>query len=245
MDCATCRVRIRTEWFDLDCDDVEHLSRAKIRRDYAPGEHIFRPEDPCRGLYYVASGLIAHVRRFGHAAGGLLTFRHPGDVLGLRSFLSDGPHLGTAKAVRPSAVCFIDGETVRALIKRNPDTLLHFLRRLAGNLECAEEKLSDPGPDGLRRRVLRLLAGLRLAFSPAERGGEAAASLPLTEAELATAVGASPRALRAVLGRLEADGMLVLKTDAIRIVDADGLSAAVGDPQAAGRRRTSPDDVVK
>ena len=235
MHCATCRVRVRTEWFDLDGKDVECLNKAKVRRHYAPGEHVFRADEPCRGLYYVASGLVSNLRRYGDTAGGLLTFRHPGDVLGLRSYLSGSSHLATAKAVQPSAVCFIDGETVQTLIGRNPRTMLQFLRRLAGSLECVEEKLSDPGPDGVRRRVLRLIAGLRLAYARPQGSEETAIDLPLPRADIAAAVGASPRALAAVLRRLEAEGMVAVATDSLRILDPRRLRWAVRDDAPAGR----------
>ncbi len=237
MDCATCRVRVRTEWFDLDGKDLECLDGAKARRHYAPGEYVFKAEEPCRGLYYVALGLISNLRRYdrGKAENGLLTFRHPGDVLGLRSFLSDSPHLATAKAVQPSVVCFIDGETVQALIGRNPNTMLQFLRRLAGNLECAEEQLAHPGADGVRRRVVRLLAGLRLAYARPEAGGETTLDLPLPPSDLAAAVGATPRAVAAALRRLQAEGIVAAEANGLRILDPDRLRTAVRDDPPLGR----------
>ncbi|MFO1154241.1 MAG: Crp/Fnr family transcriptional regulator [Rhodospirillales bacterium] len=230
MDCAICPVRVRTEWFDLDESGVESLNSAKVRREYAPGTHVFTVGEPCRGLYYIAAGLIANLRRYRDGAtGGLLTFRHPGDVLGLRSFLSDGPHLATAKAVQPSVVCFIDGETVHSLLGRAPRTMLQFVRRLAGSLECAEEKLADPGADGMRRRVLRLIAALRLACGRTDRTGDGTIELPLPRADIAAAVGASPRALTNVLARLEGEGLIASGPESLRVLDPRRLHAAVRD----------------
>jgi CRP-like cAMP-binding protein len=113
--------------------------------------------------------------------------------------------------------------------------MLQFLRRLAGSLECAEEKISDPGADGVRRRVLRLIAGLRLAYASTEAGGETTLDLPLSRSDIAAAVGATPRALAAVLRRLEAEGMVAAGTDSLRILDPDRLRTAVRDDAPAVR----------
>lgn len=228
MDCASCRVRIRTEWFNLSATDIDCLNVAKQRREYDAGESIFQAGEPCHGIHYVSGGLVGNLRRFGDATSGVLTFRYPGDTLGFRSFLSGGAHMSSAKAIQPSAVCFIDGETVSALMRRNPKTMSLFLRRLAGDLECAEEKLADPGIKGVRKRLVHLLAALRLAYARPETSSEGMIELPLTLAEIAAAVGASQRSLSIAVRRLEAAGIIAMESAAIRLLDAQRLRDVIG-----------------
>ncbi|SUS05571.1 conserved hypothetical protein [uncultured Defluviicoccus sp.] len=227
MDCATCDVRIRTEWFDLGPRDIACLNVAKERRSYATGETLYSAGDPCSGLSYVSAGLIRDCRQPDRSAGaGVLTLRHPGDVLGLQSFLTGSAQLTTATALQPSAVCFLSGQIVHALIARNPKAILLFVRRLAGSLDCAEEKLADQGADAICRRLVRLIGELRLAGAILDPKGEAPLDVPLTADELAAAVGTSPRALGAVLRRLQAVGILSVRKDAVRILDLARLQRA-------------------
>lgn len=227
MDCATCDVRIRTEWFDLSDRDVACLNVAKERRVYATGETVFSAGDPCAGLSYVSAGLIRDVRQVNRSASaGVLTLRHPGDVLGLQSFLTGSVQLSSATALQPSAVCFLSGQIVHALIARNPKAIMLLVRRLAGSLDHAEEKLADQGADAICRRLVRLLGELRLAGSIQDTKGEAPLEAPLTTDELAAAVGTSPRALEAVLKRLQAVGILSLRNKVVRILDLARLQRA-------------------
>ena len=235
MHCATCDVRIRTEWFDLGARDVACLNAAKERRVYATGETVFAAGDPCSGLAYVSAGLVQDFRRGDRSSGtGVLTLRHPGDVLGLHSFLTGSVQASTATALQPSAVCFLNGPIVRALMARNPKAILLFVRRLAGSLDHAEEKLADQGEDAICRRLVRLIGELRLAGAIRETKGEAPLEVPLTADDLAAAVGASPRALGAVLRRLQAVGIVSLRKDAVRILDLARLQSA---SEGAARHR--------
>ena len=227
MDCATCEVRIRTEWFDLGDRDIACLNVAKERRVYAAGETVFAAGDPCLGLSYVSSGLIRDFRRVDRSAdSGVLTLRHPGDVLGLQSFLTASAQVSTATALQPSAVCFLGGPIVRALMARNPKALLLFVRRLAGNLDHTEEKLADQGEDAICRRFARLIGELRLAGAIVARENETLLDVPLTVGELAAAVGTNPRALGTVLKRLQAVGILSVRKDVVRILDLARLQRA-------------------
>ena len=227
MDCATCDVRIRTEWFDLGDRDIACLNIAKERRVYAVGEAVFAAGDPCSGLSYVSAGLIRDFRRVDRSAGsGVLTLRHPGDVLGLQSFLTASAQVSTATALLPSAVCFVSGPIVHALIARNPKAILLFVRRLAGSLDCAEEKLADQGADAISRRLVRLIGELRLAGAIVACEGETPLDVPQTADELAAAVGTTPSELGAVLKRLQAVGILSVRKDVVRILDLARLQRA-------------------
>ena len=235
MDCATCDVRIRTEWFDLSDRDIACLNVAKERHVYAAGETVFAAGDPCLGLAYVSAGLIRDFRRIDRSGGaGALTLRHPGDVLGLQSFLTASVQVSTATALQPSAVCFLGGPIVRALIARNPKAIVLFVRRLAGSLDHAEEKLADQGADAISRRLVRLVGELRLAGAIGNTKGEAPIEVPLAASELAAAVGTSPRALSAVLKRLQAVGIVSLRKDVVRILDLARLQRAA---EGAARQR--------
>lgn len=235
MDCATCDVRIRTEWFDLSDRDIACLNVAKERRVYATGDTVFSAGEPCSGLSYVSAGLIRDVRQVNRSASAhVLTLRHPGDVLGLQAFLTGSVQLSSATALQPSAVCFLSGQIVHALIARNPKATMLFVRRLAASVDCAEEKLADQGTDAICRRLVRLIGELRLAGAIRDPKGEAPLEVPLTPDELAAAVGTSPRALAAVLRRLQAVGIVSLRKNVVRILDLARLQRAA---HPAGRQR--------
>lgn len=223
MNCATCRVRVRTEWFALDGQDVGCLNAGKLSRAYAVGDAIFHEGDACEGLHYVAEGLIATRRFFSIGTGSLLGLRHPGDVLGLGSFLRDGVHNASAWAMRPSRVCFINRDTIGTLVARRPTILLDFLRRLSCDLDAAEQRLVDQHGSSALARLCRLLLILHMTDGHLIDEDEAVFDSPLPFADLAAAAGIAASAAPRYRQRLEAIGAARFSEDRVCAINVERL----------------------
>jgi len=129
--CFTCQTRGRTEWCALTEEELKLLDKAKVSRDYLPGEVIFREADACQGIHCIESGLVGVRKMNANGQEILLRLGYPGDTLGYRSMLSGDDHNNSAEALEPSEVCFIDATTVRTLLTRNPTLGLRFLNHAA------------------------------------------------------------------------------------------------------------------
>jgi CRP-like cAMP-binding protein len=207
MDCQTCRVRVRTEWCDLAGRDLALLNEAKSVFEYDADEEIFQQGTPSDGLRYVSKGMVATLRRWEGRAPVHVNIRYPGDTLGLRSWLCGGNHLATARTLEPSSICLISGVALTKLMANNPGALFCFLWKLVSDLDIAEERLFQRTSLHARTRLAKLLMAFKMSHgSPGVRGG-VVISLPLSQRQIAAAIGVSPASLSRVIRNLAQDGV--------------------------------------
>lgn len=225
MDCRSCTVRVRTEWCDLAGRDLDLLNAAKTVHDYDAGDEIFRAGTPCDGLRYVGGGLVATVRAWATRGPVHVNIRYPGDTLGLRSWLFGANHFATAHALEPSRICLISGVALKHLMAKNARALFCFLYKLASDLELAEERLLQRRGLSARTRLASLLMAFKASHgSPGIRGG-AVVAVPLTQAQIAAAIGVAPATLSRIIGALARDGIARFQGRLVYIADPDRLRA--------------------
>jgi len=96
-------------------------------RAYAPGETVFREDDPSDGRMYILieGGLLAFRR-----GRELETLSEAGSVFGEIGLIDGLPRSATVRATAPTRVAVIDDETFRLLILRNPTFALEMMRLL-------------------------------------------------------------------------------------------------------------------
>ncbi len=127
ISCHDCQARPSSEWCALEEDELALLNNAKVQKSIEAGSALFHQGDACDGIYCLQFGLVG-IRRLDSAGNSsLLRLCGPGETIGYRSFLLKSEHRTTAEIMMPSIVCFINRQTVRALLERNPNLGLRFL----------------------------------------------------------------------------------------------------------------------
>jgi CRP/FNR family transcriptional regulator len=222
-DCFTCQGRQRSEWCVLGEEELALLNRAKISREYVPGEPLFREGDPCSGVYCIESGLVG-IRRLDAGGSSLLVrLAYPGDTVGYRAVLADENHRAAAEAVQGGSVCFIDRATVRALLERNPALGLRFLGRATRELDAAEERALLGATMTLRARFAHLLLVFKDRFATSAGDGAFTLELPLSRQDLAAMVGARPESMSRAIRSLEDDGVARFSGRTVHVPRLDTL----------------------
>lgn len=221
--CFTCQARERTEWCRLSEADLSFLNRHKIANAYLPGQVIFYQGNPCLGIHCIEHGSVA--LRKTAADGQQLVARlfFAGDTLGYLAYFAETGYTGTAVAISPARVCFIERTAVRELLNRNPSLGLSFLRRTAENLRDAEDARLRHVAMPLRVRLAHLLLVFKDRFGTASSDGTIAIELPLSRQDLAAMLGVRPESLSRAIRQLEQAGAARFSRREVLVPDLDLL----------------------
>ena len=110
---------------------------------YPAGTILFMPEDSSERLYILRE---CQVDLYLLTSGGkrLVTRRIlPGSVFGMMGLLGHTMQGDFAETTEDSTVCMITREDVLALLRRQPDVVLHILEILGNRLHLLEERLME------------------------------------------------------------------------------------------------------
>ncbi len=205
--CFSCQWRQRSEWCVLAREDVQILNEHKITSTFEPGQHVFRQGEPCNGVYSIVAGTLAIRKADVHGNAVLVRMRHEGETLGYRDFFAGGVFTTSAEALEPARICFIDKRSVRALLDRNPALGLGFLRRLASDLQKAEDALLMSSVLTTRTRMAHLLLSLKDRYAIAQDDGSLTMRLPLSRQDIADILGSRTETVARIIQALEKDGV--------------------------------------
>lgn len=221
--CLSTRARAKTEWDALDQDDIKLFNRNVICREYKMGRTIFLQGDPCRGLYFVESGLVAVRKSNDEGKSAIVRLAYPGDTLGYRPLLARENHRATAEVIVKAWVCFLESPIMLDLLQKNPNLGLRFLQYTATALGEAEERLYQVAALGVRTRVIHLLILLSNHYGSVASNGEFVMELPMTKRNLAGMIGAEPESVSRAFRDIQAEGHFSFSGRTVRINNFDRL----------------------
>ncbi|MCC6305802.1 MAG: Crp/Fnr family transcriptional regulator [Rhodobacteraceae bacterium] len=231
--CESCSVRSRSDWAGLPPRAAAVVSRVKQRRALAEGAVLFREGDANLGLYCVSSGLIGLRMTHENGTEALVGFGWPGDTLGARAFLRNGPHRTTAVALTAAAVCVLLRRDAVRLTQETPEVHAALVERCLAAMDEAQGGLLQNAALSNRDRLAALV--LRLARQLSLRPGEdrARLRLPVARGDLAAMLGIQPESLSRLFGRLKAEGLVRLSGRTLDIPSVARLAANAGGRAAA------------
>jgi diguanylate cyclase (GGDEF)-like protein len=97
------------------------------------GEILFRQDDPGDGLYWIASGVLVVLQgRLDEPR--LLTFRHPGQVVGEIALLENILRTASIAAITPTSLRYLSKEKFQGLLELIPGFGIEIMRLLSSRL---------------------------------------------------------------------------------------------------------------
>jgi CRP-like cAMP-binding protein len=198
------------------------LARRGRSRRVPAGTQLFMEGTRSDVVVVVISG---RVKVFTSAEDGtevVLAVRGPGALLGELSAIDHQPHSASVISLEPVEVLTVGVREFTAFLQVHPRTMWLLLRILTGRLRDADRRRNEFGVYDTLERVARLLVELVDRFGePTEAGIRI--TLPLTQDELASWVGASREAVIKALRTLRARGYVQTQRRTITVVDIEGL----------------------
>ena len=195
----------------------ELAARATTRR-YRRGEYICHAGEPATRLFVVESGRIAIAVRARDGRESVAAVLGPGALFGELPFFDGEPRSSDARALTPVTLGEIDYEAVRAVIDEDPGQLWDVALILTRRLRATDEALADAMFLDVTGRTAKRL--LQIAGSDDEF------SLPVTQEELASIVGASrERVNKSIATFVRLGWLAVSERTRYRILNRDELDA--------------------
>jgi CRP/FNR family transcriptional regulator, cyclic AMP receptor protein len=189
---------------------ASHMSLRKFKQD----EVVYHQGDPAAHWFVVFEGLVKVLLLDENGRELLISLHSRGEFFGeLVIFEEKVPRDGTAVCVIPTSVFQIDRDGSLAILKRNEETRKHMFERLSRSIRKLEGQVEDFAFLDVTSRLAKYLVEV----------GRLGGSLPLTQDDLASAVGSTRMTVNKLLADFERRGMLKVERRNVRILDEKSL----------------------
>ncbi len=207
-----------TELFaELPDDALTELGEQAVVRDLERNELLFRQGDPSSSLFVIQEGRIAIASQAGDGRETVIAVLENGGLFGELPLFDDAPRVADARALIETTVVELAYEPVRTLLRARPELLWIIVRLLVERLRATDEALADAVFLDVPARTAKRL--LELA------GDEDRFTLPVTQEELASMVGASrERVNKAISLFVRLEWLALDGRNNYRILDRESLA---------------------
>lgn len=214
--------RVREFGAELTEQEWADLARHGRPRRLAAGTPLFVEGTRSDTVVVVTSG---RVKVFSSAEDGtevVFAVRGPGALLGELAAIDEQPHSASVRSLEPVEVLTVGLREFTAFLQAHPRTMWLLMRILTERLRDADRKRVEFGVYDTLTRVARRLVELVDRFGePTESGIRI--TLPLTQDELASWVGASREAVAKAFRTLRVRGCVRTQRRTVTVVDIEGL----------------------
>jgi CRP-like cAMP-binding protein len=207
-----------TELFaELPDDALTELADRAVVRQLERNELLFRQGDESASLFVIQEGRIAIASQAGDGRETVIAVLENGGLFGELPLFDDAPRVADARALVETTVIELAYEPVRDLLRARPELLWVIVRLLVERLRATDEALADAVfldvPVRTAKRLLEL-AGEQDRFT-----------LPVTQEELASMVGASrERVNKAISLFVRLEWLALDGRNNYRILDRESLA---------------------
>lgn len=197
----------RGESAPLTSEDVSALAATLQPRAVAPGQVVFRGDQPATGVWIVRHGRVELAVGSGRRRAVVAVLR-PGDVDGDIQLLLKANPPYTARAVDEATLLFLPLADFESLLATSPTIARRWLYSVAARVAASQERILGMLGRSLTQQVARLL-------------DEEAVDdrVPLPQRTLAAMLGVQRPSLNKILKEFERDGLISVQYAAVEILD--------------------------
>lgn len=207
--CGKCAFYSQSVWEPVGASTIATLTNQFKRTELAEGQTIWEQGGKNTGVTCVSRGLIALRSLHPDGSSTLLRLAYPGEIIGIRSFLTGRDHQTEAKALLPSRICVVSQNRANQIVQSNPDVLSRLAIRCIDEIDRNHEHIIAAATMSNKEHLAALLQKLMDAHGETV-GDHARMRLPLSRSDLADLIGVQPETLSRLVGRLEKDGRVTV-----------------------------------
>jgi CRP/FNR family cyclic AMP-dependent transcriptional regulator len=182
-------------WGDLATADRLALQEAGEWRDFPAGRTLLREDDQGSEVVVVWRGFVKVYSRVAANRHVILAVRGPGDIVGEMASVGGGRRCATVAAIGRVNALVIDGKRFAEMVSLG----IVVQRVLIARLREADRNRLDSGSTSVDQRLAGLLLDFTRRFGEPTAGGGVRLGLALSQKEMATCVGGSPRSVARVM----------------------------------------------
>ncbi|MDB2439690.1 Crp/Fnr family transcriptional regulator [Hellea sp.] len=213
--------------FEIDADatgvleDVEMTPKRLLK-----GQSLFRTGDVVTNLFCVAEGWMTAAAELEDGERQLLNFHVPIDLAGLE-FLSESKATSTMTAFENSLIYLIPVSQFLSGLQRSPRASLSLLNVLGRRYITMQDRICVFAHGDAKAKIAYLLLGLRSKQLRNKFKNPNVLRLPLTQPDIADALGLSPVTVSREFTKLTKAGFVEYNRNEITIKDVSALEACV------------------
>jgi CRP/FNR family cyclic AMP-dependent transcriptional regulator len=198
-----------------DADGHELYGHMHLRR-FGVGEVVYHRGDPAADTFVVHRGLVKSLLQDENGRELLVGLYGRGEFFGTLTLFQNGTRETTVVAIVPTAIMQISRADALRVLERNPRAMYFMFERLVRMIR----QLS-----GMLEGIVFLDASGRLARLLVE--SEGLETLPLTQDDIASAIGSSRETVNKTLADFEERGLIKVERRRIQVVDHNALRRQV------------------
>lgn len=201
----------------LDDSSLRELAQAARWREYTAGDVVVLEGDAQPALYYLQYGWLKVIKMSPSGREQILRFLEPGETFNEVGVFAGQPNPATAVALEPAGTWLIQRPVLLRFLRERPDFAQDVITRLAERMLFLVSLVTDLSLRPVTGRLARLL--LQDAS-----GDILERPRWYTQAELAARLGTVPDVVQRALRSLEAEGLIAVDRQQIRILDRAALA---------------------
>ena len=194
---------------------LKDLSKDRKLRRIAKKEVLVHEGDELRTIPYIVKGKVRTFKINNDGKEFVTGLHGPGDFIGYMGLLENGRAMETAEAMEECEIALVPREDLLALLYRDRDVSIRFIKMLAHDVKEKEQHLLQMAYASVRQRVAQALLRLHGRFS----GDGANLGVKISREDLATIVGTATESLIRCLTDLKDEGLIEAEGRDLRIVD--------------------------
>jgi CRP-like cAMP-binding protein len=210
----------------LTAEDKTAICRLPMKsRAFEKGGDLVRQGDRPQHACLIVEGVVCRYRIISRGRRQILSVHMPGDIPDLQSLFLEVMDHGLAPLTKGRAV-FIPHSALRDLIHAWPNVASALWRDTLVDASIFRDAIAGLGRRSARERVAHLICELAVRLDVLDLIEGTGFPLPLTQAELADALGITNIHVNRVLQGLRAEGLIKTKGKQVQIEDWAALCAA-------------------
>ncbi len=232
------RMRRPGEWssnsllFSLSKATTAELLTLGTLLEFEPGHVLVHENDDTTHVYVLLDGCAKVTATTPEGGLALLAIRAGGELIGEVASLDDQPRSATVTTITTVHARVLSQATFQSFLTRHGDAAMAISRSMGAKLRWATRRRTDFSGGRVRVRLARVLVELAPTYGwPTPDGLE----IPLSQPELAAAVGAKEPSVHKVLTAFRRDGLVSTGYGRITLLDLPRLREVAGstnDPYA-------------
>lgn len=195
---------------------LKDIGRDRKTRTVQKKETLFHEGDEMRHIPYIVTGKVRTYKINNEGKEFVTGLCGDGDFVGYMGLLENGRAMETAEALEDLEVAQIPREDLLALLHKDRDVSIRFIKMLARDVKEKEKHLLQLAYASVRERVAQALLRIHARYAGE---GRSDLGVRISREDLATIVGTATESLIRCLSDLKDEGMITTQGRDIMIAD--------------------------
>jgi CRP-like cAMP-binding protein len=218
-------VRKLEQFVSLSETEKQVLNAAPARvRQIGAHQDIVSDGDRPRDVSLITEGFACRYKLLGNGRRQILSFLIPGDICDLRAFLLRRMDHGIA-ALNQCEIAVIPHQRLFDIIEKHPRLALALLANTMVDAAIYRRWLTDVGRLCAHARIAHLLCEIWTRLHAVGLTQDGSYEVPMTQADIADAMGLSNVHVNRTLKRLRSEGLISWRSNLVRVLDWERLQA--------------------